>query len=253
MARIAANPRGERSKKKANDKTNTLKLDQLAAARQQLKKDGAAALGTKRQASTDTLPEKRPRLSTDSDVSMQGQAHPGLLEQPQLLQQQSQLPHDQGMHLHAFEYLQRPQQYFHDYSQYVNIQLVAIHLHYGGPENHGYSEQFGNPQQVAGPRPSENHVQIENREYLARPQHYDGIPQPQGDNQVLEIPAHHENPQQSQTPQQPQQSDKPESLEHPQQHGRPQQQDQRPVVPEPAAAATVAPAGPITYGEPQSS
>ncbi|KAH8763137.1 hypothetical protein F5883DRAFT_646306 [Diaporthe sp. PMI_573] len=199
MARIAANPRGERSKKKANDKTNTLKLDQLAAARQQLKKDGAAALGTKRQASTDTLPEKRPRLSTDSDVSMQGQAHPGLLEQTQLLQQQSQLPHDQ----------------------------VAIHLHYGGPENHGYSEQFGNPQQVAGPRPSENHLQIENREYLARPQHYDGIPQQQGDNQVPEIPAHHENPQQSQTPQQPQQGDKPESLEHPQQHGRPQHQDQR--------------------------
>lgn len=264
--RIAANPRGERSKKKSNDKINSMKLDQLAQARQ-LKKDCAAGFGMERQGSTDTLPEKRGRLSLASDIeSMQGQA------QPQLEQQQFQLPQEPGMHLQAFEYLQQPQQHFHDYSQHVNIQPVTIHLHYGNleqyghPKNHRYSEQYGNPQQqfegrlehgnpqqLASPQPSENHVQIENREYLAQPQHRDGNAQQHGDAQGLEIPAHHKSPQQNQSPQQPQQSVNSEPLEHTQQHGSPQQQDQQPAsVPEPVAAAA-ATATPVTYDGPQSS
>lgn len=173
-------------------------------------------------------------LSMDDSRFIQPQSQ---TEQPRPIQQQYQLPQEQGMQPQAFEGPQQPPPQVMDYSQHVNIQPqhVAIHLYYPN------ATQYGNPQQLADPPLCEPYVQIEDREGMGQPPHHHGDREQQADDEIDDsLPF--EIFQQGETL---------ELSEHPQQQGNPEQQFQQPAAaPEPVAADAASTTA--TYAESQS-
>lgn len=175
------------------------------------------------------------------------------LEPPRPIQQQYQLPQEQNMQPQAFEgpqqpLQQQPPQQVMDYSQHVNIQPqhVAIHLYYPNPEQYGNPQQqfdgqleHVNPQQLAGPQPSENYLQIEDREDSEQTSSYHhGDLEQHADDQEIYNSLQFESPQQNKSPSEPQQGDASQPSDHLQQHGNPEQHSHQPAAaPEPVAAA----------------